>query len=320
MKYYAGLDLGGTFIKCGIVDEEGKLIIKDKIPTGSERPYTEIAADMANLVLDLSAKVNVKPEAVGVGSPGTVDSENGIIVYSNNIKWENVPLGEAIKKVIGLPVYITNDANAAALGESWTGAGKNFNTIVFVTLGTGVGGGIVLDGKLYEGGRSAGAEIGHMLVEMNGELCTCGRRGCLEAYASATALIKQTKRAMKRDRGSVMWKLCGDINKVDGRTAFDGMREGDNTAANVVENYINYLAEGIINLCNIFRPDAILLGGGICAEGDTLIKPLQSKVDNTVFGGTKYAPVEILTANLGNDAGVFGAVRLAMTKNRLLDF
>lgn len=315
MKYYAGLDLGGTFIKCGIVDGEGKLIIKDKIPTGSERPYTEIAADMANLVLDLSAKVNVKFEAVGVGSPGTVDSENGVIVYSNNIKWENVPLGETIKKIIGLPVYITNDANAAALGESWTGAGKNFNTIVFVTLGTGVGGGIVLDGKLYEGGHSAGAEIGHMLVEMNGELCTCGRRGCLEAYASATALIKQTQQAMKRDRGSVMWNLCGDINKVDGRTAFDGMREGDKTAAKVVGNYINYLAEGIINLCNIFRPDAILLGGGICAEGDTLIKPLQSKVDNTVFGGTKYAPVEILTASLGNDAGIFGAVRLAMTKN-----
>lgn len=313
MKYYAGIDLGGTFIKCGIFNSDGGLIVKDKIPTGSERPYAEIAADMAKLALALADRAGVKIEAVGIGSPGTVDSKNGIIVYSNNIKWENVPLGKAVGEIVKLPVFITNDANAAALGESYMGAGKNFKNIVFVTLGTGVGGGIVLDGKLYEGGYSAGAEIGHTLIRMNGEKCTCGRRGCLEAYASATALINQTKAAMKKHPDSVMWRICGGVSEnADGKTAFDGMREGDMAATKVVKNYIRYLAEGITSLCNIFRPDAILLGGGICAEGETLLKPLKRFVDRNIFGGVAYAPVKILTATLGNDAGIYGAAKLAM--------
>lgn len=313
MKYYAGIDLGGTFIKCGIISGNGELIIKDKIPTGSERPYAEIAYDMANLALSLADKAGVRLEAVGIGSPGTVDSKNGVIVYSNNIKWENVPLGKAVGEIVKLPVFLTNDANAAALGESYMGAGKNLKNIVFVTLGTGVGGGIVLDGKLYEGGYSAGAEIGHTLIRMNGEKCTCGRRGCLEAYASATALIKQTKDAMKKHPDSVMWQICGgQIENVDGKTAFDGMREGDKAATKVVKNYIRYLAEGITSLCNVFRPDAILLGGGICAEGETLLKPLKKFVDRNIFGGVAYAPVKILTATLGNDAGIYGAAKLAM--------
>jgi len=315
MKYYAGIDLGGTFIKCGIVDGEGKLLIKDKIPTGSERPYNEIAADMANLALTLAKKAEVSLEAVGIGSPGTVDSAKGVIVYSNNIKWENVPLAKAVGEVVKLPVYITNDANAAALGESFAGAGKNLKNLVFVTLGTGVGGGIIIDGKLYEGGYSAGAEIGHTLIKMNGEKCTCGRRGCLEAYASATALIKQSKAAMEKCPDSVMWRICGGVSEnVDGKTAFDGMRAGDKAATKVVKTYVRYLAEGITNLCNIFRPDAVILGGGICAEGDTLLKPVKRSVNRNIFGGVRYAPVKIFTAKLGNDAGVLGAARLAMTK------
>lgn len=313
MKYYAGIDLGGTFIKCGIVDEEGKLLVKDKIPTGCERPYGEIARDMGNLALSLAQRAGVRLTAAGIGSPGTVDSANGVIVYSNNIRWENVPLAKAVGETAGIPVFVTNDANAAALGESYMGAGKAFNSVVLVTLGTGVGGGIVLDGKLFEGGRSAGAEIGHTVIRMNGERCTCGRRGCFEAYASATALIRQTKRAMERHPESEMWKLCGgDAESVDGRTAFDGMRAGDKAAERVVKNYITYLAEGVTNLCNIFRPDAILLGGGICAEGDTLLVPLKKKVYEMMYGGMDYAPVEILTASLGNDAGTYGAARFAM--------
>ncbi len=158
MRNFAGIDLGGTFIKCGIIGEDGALVIKDKIPTASERPYAEIAADMARLALSLADKAGVTLTAAGVGSPGTVDSANGVIVYSNNIKWENVPLGNALAAALKLPVYITNDANAAALGESYAGAGKSYKNLVFLTLGTGVGGGIVLGGKLYEGGHSAGAE------------------------------------------------------------------------------------------------------------------------------------------------------------------
>lgn len=316
MKYFAGIDLGGTFIKCGIVSDGGDLVIKDKIPTGAKRPYAKIAEDMAKLVRALEKRAGVKVAAVGIGSPGTIDSSDGVVVYSNNIKWENVPFAGELERRLGAPVYMTNDANAAALGESYAGAGKNFESSIFLTLGTGVGGGIVLDGKLYEGGRSAGAELGHMLVKMNGLRCTCGRRGCLEAYASATALIRQTKSAMKRDENSVMWRICGgQLKNVDGKTAFDGMRSGDKTAEKVVDGYISYLAEGVINLCNIFRPSAILLGGGICAEGDYLLKPLKEKVARGVFGGTDYAPVEILIASLGNDAGVFGAARLAMLRS-----
>lgn len=313
MKYYAGIDLGGTFIKCGIVDDGGNIIAKDKIPTGATRPYDEIAADMARLAAGLAARVGVTISACGVGAPGTIDSERGVVVYSNNIRWSDVPLAFALERHIGLPIAMTNDANAAALGESFAGAGKKYSSIVFVTLGTGVGGGIVLDGKLFEGGRSAGAEIGHMLLKLGGRRCTCGRRGCLEAYASANALVAQTVRAMWRNRDSAMWQIVGgDISAVDGKTAFDGMKMGDSVASAVVDKYIGYVAEGIINIVNVFRPDAVLLGGGVCAQGETLCAPLRKKVGEATFGGMEYAPVDIVTAALGNDAGIVGAARLAM--------
>ena len=319
MNYYAGIDLGGTFIKCGLVDETGNIICKDKIPTGKERPYREIAADMANLVFALADRAQIGRQdvkAVGIGAPGAIDSKNGVIIYINNICWKNVPLCREVSAAVGLPAYITNDANAAALGEHFCGAGKKYSSTIFVTLGTGVGGGIVIDGKLFEGNKSAGAEIGHEVIRFGGEKCTCGRRGCFEAYASATALIAQTRRAMLKDRDSALWKLCGgELERVDGKTAFDGMRAGDKCGERVVKRYIGYLAEGITNLANVFRPEAILLGGGVCAEGDNLLKPLKRKVHRLLYGGTKYAPVEIAVASLGNDAGLCGAARLAMVKS-----
>ncbi len=176
-----------------------------------------------------------------------------------------------------------------------------------------MGGGIVLNGRLYEGNRSAGAELGHTVIKIKGEKCTCGRRGCFEAYSSATALIRQTQRAMARESESALWRLCGGKSEnVDGKTAFDGMRSGDKTAIKVVNDYIRYLAEGIANFANIFRPEAVLLGGGICAEGETLLVPLEKQVDKMLFGGTHYAPVKILRASLGNDAGLYGAALLAI--------
>ena len=318
-KYYAGLDLGGTFVKGGIVDEEGKILVKDKIPTGRERPYTEIAADMARLVKDLAARADLAEgqlAGVGIGSPGLIDAENGVIVYSNNIRWENVPLCGAVREQLGVPVCITNDANAAALGEHFCGAGKKFGSMVFITLGTGVGGGIILDGKLFEGNRSAGAEIGHMVIERGGWQCTCGRRGCFEAYASATGLIRRTRESMEAYKESAMWKIAGSLEGVDGRTAFDGMRAGDAAAKQVVEEYISCLAEGVTNLVNIFRPEAVVLGGGVCAEGETLLAPLRAAVEPHLFGGAEYAPVAIDAAGLGNDAGLCGAARLAMQRAR----
>lgn len=312
---YAGIDLGGTFIKCGIVTEEGKILVKDKIPTGRERDYREIAADMAALVKKLEKKAGVRVEAVGIGSPGTIDSKNGVIVYSNNIAWKDVPLCREIAERLNRPAYITNDANAAALGEHFCGSGRKYSSLILVTLGTGVGGGIIIDGKLFEGNKSAGAEIGHSVIRMGGEKCTCGRRGCFEAYASATALIRQTKRAMERHPESKMWQIAGNLDGVDGKTAFDGQRAGDPAADRVVKFYIRCLAEGICNLLNEFRPQAILLGGGVCGEGDNLLLPLKKEVDKRLFGGTDYAPFDLCTASLGNDAGLCGAARLAAVRS-----
>ncbi len=310
-KYYAGVDLGGTFVKCGIVDEEGHILLSAKIPTHAERHYSAVVSDMAALVQDLEKKAGVKVCAAGVGSPGTIDGASGVIVYNNNLGWKGVPLGGELKKALGVPVYVVNDANAAALGESAFGAGSAYKSVVLVTLGTGVGGGIVLDGKLFEGNRSAGAEIGHSVIRMNGEKCTCGRRGCFEAYASATALIRETRRAMEKDKESALWKFSSPAD-VTGKTAFDGMRMGDKTAELVVKRYIRALAEGVANLCNIFRPEAVLLGGGVCAEGDALLLPLKRQVAARLYGGSRYAPVKILCATLGNDAGLIGAAKYAM--------
>lgn len=315
MEYYIGLDLGGTFIKGGVVAHDGVVLVKDKIPTGKERLFEEVAADMADFAARLALKAGVKVSGVGVCSPGLVDSKNGVIVYANNLGWNNACLGKYISSALGVPAYAANDANAAALGEQKFGAGSNYSDVVFVTLGTGVGGGIVIDGKLFEGHKSAGAEIGHAVIRMGGEKCTCGRRGCFEAYASATALIRQTQKAMLKNSDSILWKLCGgDINKVEGKTAFDGLKEGDRTAKRVINNYINYLSEGIANLCNEFHPQAILIGGGVSAAGDALINPLKQKVQKLVYGNMDYAPIDILAASLGNDAGLYGAACLAMNK------
>lgn len=312
-RYYGGIDLGGTFIKCGIVDERGKILVKDKVPTGVERPYTQVIADMASLVKRLEKQARVTVRGVGVGSPGMIDSERGIVVFSGNFAWRNVPLVAELKKYFKIPVKITNDANAAALGESFCGAGKQYKSSVLVTLGTGVGGGIVLDGKLFEGNGSAGAELGHTVISVGGEQCSCGRCGCFEAYASATALIRQTKRAMERNPQSIMWNLCrGDISAVDGKTVFDGMRAGDITANKVFEEYVTYLAAGLVNIANIFRPEIILLGGGICKEGETLLVPLRKLFSEELFGGQENVPVQLAAASLGNDAGVCGAARLVM--------
>ncbi len=314
-KYYAGLDLGGTFVKVAIIDSDGNVVIKDKIPTGKERSYQLIAKDMADAVLNMQNKSGVTVDAIGIGSPGAIDSANGIVIYNNNIGWKNVDICSEIRKYIDVPTFVANDANVAALGEQYYGSGKNYQNVIFVTLGTGVGGGIIIDGKLFEGFKSVGAEIGHAVIRMGGELCSCGRKGCFEAYASATALIRQTKNAMKKDKNSVLWKLVdGNIDAVNGKTPFDGALEGDKTAKRVVNNYIKYLSEGILNLCNEFRPEAVILGGGVCAQGEVLFKPLKKLVEKHIYGGTAYAPVEILTASLGNDAGFYGAARLAASR------
>lgn len=312
--YYVGIDLGGTNIAAAIVNENGEIIRKTSIPTFNERPYEEICKDMGVL-----AKKVIKDEgisldevkSIGVGSPGTPDSDNGILIYTNNFKnFNNVPVRTEIQKYIDLPVYLENDANCAALGESVAGAGKGYKDCVAITLGTGVGGGIVLDGKIVAGSFHGGAEIGHMVISVGGEQCTCGRKGCLEAYASATALIRQARIAAAKYPTCEINKLVnGDLSKMNAKIPFDAAQSGDAVGIEVIDNYISYLAAGIGNCINIFEPQVLVIGGGVCAQKDNLLIPLIEKIQNEVYGN-KALKTKIRIADLGNDAGIIGAAML----------
>lgn len=314
--YVFGVDIGGTGIKAGIVDGNGSIAVKSSIPTDRSLDPEKIASDIAAQLLELSERARIpvsEISGIGVGCPGAIDGERGTVDYSNNLRWEEVPLLKLIRKHIDLPSRISNDANVAALGETVFGAGREYSDTVFVTLGTGVGGGVVIENKLFEGNRSKGTELGHMVVMHDGELCTCGRRGCLEAYASATALIRDTKVAMRKDKSSRMWEFVGgDLDAVDGRTAFECAKKGDYSAKKVVDNYIEYLGEGLCNFINIFRPKAIILGGGVCAQGDYLLRPLRRFIKDFAYGGEHSPSVELLIATLGNDAGILGAAAMMM--------
>ena len=311
-EYYVGIDIGGMTIKGIVLDKDGKALCEDVAVTGSENGGDFMCDIIAELVFSMLKKCGVDKEDahVGVGCPGIIDSENGVLVFSGNLNLRDYPLASKLKERIGISVKITNDANAAALGEAKFGAGKNYKNSILVTLGTGVGGGIIIDGELFEGYRSAGAEIGHMVIERHGDVCTCGRRGCFEAYCSATALVRRTRRQMEDNPRSAMWtKYTPDT--ANGKTAFD-FYHTDIDAKEVVDWYTKYLACGIANLANIFRPEIIMLGGGVSEQGDNLIVPLKTYVDKELFGGTAYAPVKIVKASLGSKAGAYGAAALAM--------
>lgn len=313
-KYYIGVDLGGTNISVGLIDSDYKFIGKLSIPTAVPRPYQEIIGDMAsaiNKVLD-SAGISVNEcVSIGIGSPGICDSENGVVTYSNNLYWDNVPICDELHKLIPIPVFLSNDANCAAYGEVLCGAAKGAKNVIMVTLGTGFGCGIIIDGKIYAGEKSQGAEGGHTLLVMDGELCTCGRRGCLEAYASATGLIRQTKAKMEKYPDSKMWEVVGgDINKVNGKTAFDAAKLGDEAGMEVVVMYTRYVGEGVTDLVNLFRPQIVIVGGGVSNENEYLMRPLNEYVSRNTFGGEKIITPPIVKAELGNDAGIIGAAFL----------
>ncbi len=309
-----GIDLGGTNIVAGVVDEEFNILSKAKRKTAMPRSAQLIADDMvaaAKEAVERAGKNLSDITSVGVGTPGAVNSENGVVAYSCNLGFDNTDLAALIKERINLPVYIENDANAAAYGEYVAGAGKGTKDFVAVTIGTGVGGGIILNGKIHSGINGAGGEIGHMVIQNGGEICSCGRNGCFEAYASATALARQTKQAMIRYPESKMWEICGNnINAVDGLTAFDGMRTGDSAAKGVVAAYMNYLAIGIANIINIFQPEVICIGGGISHEKETLTNPIKDIVSGENYARNMSVKTEIKTALLGNDAGIIGAAFL----------
>ncbi len=312
--YRLGIDLGGTNIVASVVDENYNIISTAKRLTDCPRPADAILDDMADAAIEAIYNSGLKKEdieAAGVGSPGAIDPQNRIVCYANNLGFVNVPMASMLKERTGIDFYLENDANAAAYGEFIAGAGKGTKDFIMITLGTGVGGGIIIDGKIYSGFNCAGGELGHTVIAVDGEMCSCGRQGCWEAYASATALIRQTKQAMIRYSDSVMWQLCeNDINKVSGITAFDAMRKGDLAGKSVVDNYVKYVAVGIANNINIFQPEIICIGGGISKEGDTLIKPIEEYVNGDNYARNIPSKAKIKTALLGNDAGIIGAANI----------
>ena len=306
-----GIDVGGTFIKGGLIDRTGRIFASGEIPTEPRSGAEHILSNIASLIARMSASAGVRREeiaAIGMGIPGLIDSHVGTVAFSSNISWDKAPICRILEQKTGLPVKITNDANAAALGEAHFGAGKRYADSIFITLGTGIGGGIIVNKKLLEGNRAAGAEIGHMIIVKDGAPCSCGMRGCFEAYASTKALIRDTKRAMEAHPESAMWEI-GGTDAVDGKTPF-AYSDRDETARAVLERYSSYLSTGLVNLANIFRPEAIIIGGGVSAQGDKLLVPLQERLDRDIFGKEHGPKVPLFISELGNSAGFLGAAAL----------
>ncbi len=313
--YRIGVDLGGTNIVSAVVDENNKIIARAKEKTNAPRPAEEIFDDIAKTVKDAlySAGLTMDDiESIGVGTPGSVNKAKGIIEFANNLAFDNVPAYALLKERTGCKnIYFDNDANCAALGEAVAGAGKGAKDFIAITLGTGVGSGIVVDGKLVTGVNYAAGEMGHTVIVYDGEQCNCGRKGCWERYSSATALIQQTKDAMIKDPFSKMWDLVdGDIKKVDGRTAFDGMRADDATAKKVVATYMGYLACGMSNIINTFQPEVLCVGGGVGNEKENLLGPVRKMIFSQRYSVHADKQTKICCAELGNDAGIIGAALL----------
>ncbi|MCI8537295.1 MAG: ROK family glucokinase [Oscillospiraceae bacterium] len=311
---YLGIDLGGTNVAAAAVDAGGSILSRVSIPTprGVETVVDTIEQAARKAAAGCGCQL---PDfaAAGIGSPGIANPETGIVEYSCNLDFHDVPLAELLSQRLGLEVVLENDANAAALGEFAAGAGKGANSMVAVTLGTGVGGGVVIDRKLFSGFNHAGAELGHFVIEQDGNPCTCGRRGCFETYASATALIRLTRTYMEADSNSLCWTLAGGrLDKVNGRTAFDAMRQGDPTGSRIVEEYLEHLASGLVSIVNIFQPEVLCIGGGVSNEGDALLAPIQKVLDAEDYARNSARRTRLAIATLGNDAGLIGAAFLPL--------
>lgn len=313
MAYHLGIDIGGTNIACGIVNEECEIIARSKVRTNSPRPYAEILADIIRAGELACEEAGISPsqlDSIGMGCPGTCNQDTGVVEYSNNLGFKNAPLRPDVERHFGIKTYLGNDADAAAFGEYCAGSAKGADSAVVITLGTGVGSGIIIGGKIYSGSNFAGGEIGHTVIVVDGRPCTCGRKGCFEAYSSATGLVNTTREYAEKNPDSLMAKLIKQDGKVSARTAYQAMKQGDPVGLEVTERYVKYLAVGITNVINIFQPDILCIGGGVCNEGDTLLVPLKKAVAEQVYSKNSEKNTEIVICSLGNDAGVIGAAML----------
>lgn len=310
---YIGVDLGGTKMAAGLVTQDGVILGKASAPTQVGLPHEQILKNMASLIGDVLSETGHTVDdigAIGIGSPGAVDDSRGTVVFANNLYWRHVSVRGELQKYYDKPVFVDNDANVAALAEMIAGAARGRRNLVLLTLGTGVGSGIVIDGRIFAGSHHVGAELGHLCVQMDGEQCTCGNKGCLERYTSATALVREGRRALIDYPDSIIaTKAGGNIDNVTAKIVIDAARERDPMAIDIFDRYIHYLALGIITIINAFDPEVIVLGGGVSAAGDFLLEPLRRHVEEHIFyKDLPHATVEL--SPLGNDAGIIGAAML----------
>ena len=311
--YTIGIDLGGTNIAAGIVDDNGKIIMQGEIPTGSERGAKAVCEDMGRLCLDLVQKAGLTMddiESVGAGVPGIANNEEGIVLFCTNLGWHDVPAREYMQPFFNKPLFIENDGTVAGLAESVAGATKGCKTSVFLTLGTGVGGGIIIDGKVYSGPHHIASELGHMIVEADGDQCTCGNKGCWERYTSGGALIRGANALLADHPESLLYKATGgDPEKMSAKIVIDAARENDEQAKIVFDRYVEYMAIGIVTIINFIDPEVIALGGGVSRAGEFLVQPIREAVAKKIFyKNVPYARIELAT--MRNDAGIIGAAML----------
>ena len=308
-----GVDIGGGSLKGGAINNKGEVLASFAIPMDRFAEPEVTFSSLANAIKEFinSHSFDEPIIGVGLGVPGLINKETGEVASSPNMpKWLNFNIIQFMEERLNLPVKIVNDASAAALGEAKFGSGKKYKYLVMLTLGTGVGGGIVYEGKLIDGNLGMGAQLGHSIIVLNGRKCGCGRRGCLEAYASATALTKQTKWVIRNNPHSGLAKIAEELGKVDARTAFIAAREGDKLGNQLVDDYVMYLSEGIMDIANTLRPDVIVLSGGVANEGDYLINKLVDYVSSRNYGYNKAPSIDIKKAELGYDSGKIGAASL----------
>ena len=307
--YRIGIDLGGTNIAVGIVDETYRIVGGAHQPTRADQGAETLLDDISVCVknaLALSGLALQDCAGAGIGVPGTCDTRAGIVRYAHNIGWDGVPVTQALRKRLGLPVFLANDADSAALGEVCAGAARGCESALLVTLGTGVGGGFVVDGKIYNGHRSLGGEFGHMCIQMDGEACSCGQRGCWEAYASATALIRQAVAAAQQHPDSALNR----VPALDGRSIYACAAAGDPAARAVTDQYARYVGVGLVNFINALYPEVILLGGGVSGAGEALLAPVRDYVRANAFVRDAALHPQVRAATLGGDAGIIGAAAL----------
>lgn len=308
---YIGVDVGGTNLVAALIDDRYHIVRKAKSRVDSSMKGDILASALTELALEAAGEDRGRVEYAGFGIPGEIDRGNGRVIYTPNAPFDRTDLRAVFQKRLKIPVFLENDANCAALGEYFAGAAVGYSDAVILTLGTGVGGGIISGGRLLMGTAGTAAEVGHMVIQMGGRPCGCGRVGCWEAYASARGLKQTALEEMARSPESLMWSICGgDTSKISGKTPFRALKKGDTAGRRAVDAYVAQLSAGVINLINIFQPQLVCIGGGVSNEDeDLLIEPVRRLVEKESYGSRKGL-AEIKKCLLGNDAGIIGAAML----------